>query len=168
MENKSPKVKLFVYKNWFPVVSFIMFWMLYMLYFFYVKTALFQSSSWADMRVVNYAKLYGPYVWFLVWFVFLIAVYLLYLIKKLFFLWKVYILNLIILLLSYWTIAYFWFWLVYREPRTTWIAIWIIDFTGKPLFYSWIGVSAIIVLLFFVQAIFYFIKNRKWNIEKAQ
>lgn len=168
MEKKSNEVKLFVYKNWFPVVSFILFWVVYMLYFFYIKTALFQFSSWADMRVVNYAKLYWPYLWFVLWLIIMLFIYILYLIKKILFLWRVYFLNLVILLLSYWTLAYLWYWLVYKEPRTTGIAIWIIDFAWKPLFYSWIAVISIIILLFFVQTVFYFIKSRKWNIEKAQ
>ncbi|MEF2174869.1 MAG: hypothetical protein V3575_00230 [Candidatus Absconditabacteria bacterium] len=168
MGKKSSDAKLFVYKNWFPLVSFILFGAVYMLYFFYVKTALIESSSGADMRVVNYAKLYGPYVGFVVGLIFMLAIYILYLIKKILFLGKIYILNLLFLLLSYGTIAYLGYWLVYYEPRTTGIAIGIIDFTGKPLLYSGIIVSAIILLLFSFQTVFYFIKNRKGNIEKAQ
>lgn len=133
MDNDIKIIRRFVWSNWMPFLSGLIFvWIFYAVYFVWWNTDNLVVSSYA---VWDFAKKYWVFVPLAYTLLSVIVLYILYLIK-----WIVrlnfWIVNLILLLIVYGFNLFLWIQLLYFEPRYTDVAVFIIDTYAKPIMYA--------------------------------
>lgn len=144
MENDGKKLR-FVWSNFLPLLSGIIFlWIFYIVYYVW-KTPLEISSS----AVWEFSKKYSIFIPLIYSLFTIIILYILYAIKWVLRL-NFWIINFLLLMSIYWFNAFFWIQLLYFEPRYTDIAIFIIDTFWKWLMYASIGSLVFIFLSIFI------------------
>lgn len=154
-QTKPPK-KSFLNSALFPFLGFILFGLAYMAVFFYLKPV---AKDIVNTQILGIFKKFSMYVGWVFGLLSMIAMYFLYLIKKIVRLGKVGIINPVILFASVLPWYFFALQLLYHEKRYTDIGRGIITYVGQPLmwtFYVIAGMSA----LWFVFSIIGFLKKK--------
>lgn len=137
----------FVWSNWMPFLSGIVFiWLFYLFYFMWwakVNIEILSYSFW------DFAEKYSIFIPLFYWILSIFVLYLLYLIK-----WIIranfWIVNLVLLLVVFWFNLFFWIQLVYFEPRFTDVAKFLIDTFWKSLMYASIWSIFFILISIFI------------------
>jgi len=148
--NQPDKKTFFIYKYSFVFLLCAIFVIIFTTIFFIWNNTAIQSTKSMNPDVLKYFLNYWKFSWILVWFISFIILSILFLFRNILWLAKFRIISPIIYSSVFKTWALIWYFLLYREPRNTEIAIAIIDFFARPLFYSWLVLACFSWIWFFV------------------
>lgn len=167
MNNENSKdlsnKKSFVYSFKFWFFLSILFWIIYSTIFYIFKdSVLLIIPDDINREILGYFLKYWVFLWIVFFLISFIKISFFWFISFIFKLNKYKITKPFIYALNFKTCAIFGFRLIYFEPRNTSIAIAIIEFFGKPLFYSSLFLLVPVLIWFFMSFIkLFFKKNDK-------
>lgn len=172
MDKKNSEIKTsksIQNKGVFPFLFFILFGLVYLAYFMVIQKDLMANIPAETLAIFEWNNILALFIknpiliwliWFVMWFLSMIATYLLSIVKLLW-LRKCNVCNPIIFVITHSVWAGFGRRLLYREPSYTEIAVVIINLIWKPAFYIWTWAVAICALWFVLSIVFYIFKKNK-------